>query len=171
MKDFLLALSICLGACTSIVPSTLLQLQGLDPLSADPADIALRVDLPDGVALLPGSGTLNLRAARGDGAETSGSFPVEMAGDVLQVAPAAHADLRALQAEITAWKAADPDGTTGSLSVDFEPCRIGVALPEAGKLSIYIRLAADGPFLPLVKDAPIDDALESVAQDPLKPCA
>ena len=170
MKDVLLALSICLGACTSIVPSTLLHLRGLDPLSADPSDIALQVDLPDGMALLSGSGTLDLQAVRSDGTETSGSFPIEMAGGVLQVAPAAHADLRSLQAEIRGWKAADPDGTKGSLSVDFEPCRLGATLPETGNVSIYIRLATDGPFLPLVKGAPIDKALESVAQDPLKPC-
>lgn len=79
MKDILLAVSICVGACTSVVPGTWLQLQELDPLSADPADIALQVDLPDGIALLPGSGTLDLRAVRVDGIETSGSFPIEMA--------------------------------------------------------------------------------------------
>ncbi|WP_189370027.1 hypothetical protein [Tateyamaria omphalii] len=153
------------------MPSTILQMKGLDPLSADPAEIALKVDLPVEVALLPGSGTLDLRAARSDGAEVSGRFPVEMIGDMLQVAPVAHTELRALQAEIRGWKTKDPDGTKGSLSVDFEPCRLGAALPETGNVSIYIRLAADGPFLPLVKDAPIDNALESVAQGPLKPCA
>lgn len=75
-----------------------------------------------------------------------------------------------LQGKIRDWRADDPDGIKGSLSVDFEPCRRAAALPAEGGISIYIRLVADGPFLPLVADAPIEEVLESVAQDPLKPC-
>ncbi|KIC49514.1 hypothetical protein [Tateyamaria sp. ANG-S1] len=166
----LLLMAMGLGACSTVVPATLYQMRGLDPLSADPADIALRVDLPEGLGLLPGSGSLRLRATDADGAEMVGSYPITMVGDVLQVEPASHADLRALQAEIRARKAADPDGVTGSLSIDFEPCSETADIPDRVVVSVDIRLAADGPFLPLLRDAPLADALEMAALEELTLC-
>ena len=171
MKDIILAASICLGACSTVVPSTLWQMQALDPLTANPADIALRVDLPDSVALLPQAGTLDLRAQRRDGSDIGGSFPFIAVGNVVRVAPASHADLRALQAEIAAWQAADPDGTHGSLSVGIAPCLTGDDMPETDRFSVAIRLAADGPFLPLVTDAPVVDALKAQAGDGVTRCS
>ncbi|MBY5933780.1 hypothetical protein KUV51_12285 [Tateyamaria omphalii] len=174
MKEIVLAtlllVAMGLGACSTVVPATLYQMRGLDPLSADPADIALRVDLPEGLGLLPGSGRLQLRATDADGSEMVGSYPITMVGDVLQVEPASHADLRALQAEIRARKAADPEGVTGSLSVDFEPCSDMAALPEDARVSVDIRLAADAAFLPLLRDAPLADALEMAALEELTLC-
>ncbi|WP_147110098.1 hypothetical protein [Tateyamaria sp. syn59] len=166
----LLLVAMGVGACSTVVPSTLYQMRGLDPLSADPADIALRVDLPEGFGLLPGSGRLELRATDTDGVEFFGSYPITMVGDVLQVAPASHADLRALQAEIGARKEADPDGISGSLGVDFEPCSDLADIPETARVSVDIRLAADAAFLPLLRDAPLVDALEMAALEELTLC-
>lgn len=171
MKDILLAASICLGACSTVVPGTVLKLQGVDPLTADPADIALRVDLPDSVALLPEAGTLDLRATLRDGSELSGSFPIEQRGDVLRVAQAAQSDLRALQADIRQWKEADPDGTSGSLSVDLEPCVTVDPVPEDATLSVSVRLDKDGPFLPLVRNASVVDALDGQPDVALPACS
>ncbi|APX12883.1 hypothetical protein [Tateyamaria omphalii] len=174
MKEIVLAallvVAMGVGACSTVVPSTLYQMRGLDPLSADPSDIALRVDLPESLGLLPGSGRLELQARRADGSELFGSYPVIMVGDVLQVAPAAHADLRALQAEIRAWRAADPDGVKGSLSVDFDPCGDTADIPDTARVSVDIRLAAGGAFLPLLRDAPLAEALEMAALEELKIC-
>jgi len=171
MKDILLTASICLGACSTIVPGTVLQLQRLDPLTADPADIALQVDLPDSVGLLPEAGTLDLRATLRDGSVVGDSFPIEMRGDILRVAPSSHADLRAVQADISTWKAADPDGTSGSLSVDLSPCLKTPDLPEDARVSVAIRVSQDGPFLPLVRQAPLRDAMEGRAITDVTPCS
>jgi len=171
MKDILLAASIAVGACSTVVPSTVLQLQGVDPLTADPADIALQVVLPEGVALPEAAGTLDLRAELRSGSVLAGQFPIKRVGSVLQVADGAHDNLRALQAEIGTWKAADPDGTAGRLSVDLEPCLASDAVPNDATLSVAIRLEADGPFLPLLKDAPIADALNEQADYDLRRCS
>ena len=174
MKEIVLAtlllVAMGIGACSTVVPATLYQMRGLDPLTADPADIALRVDLPEGLGLLPGSGTLELRAMDTDGAVWFGRFPITMVGDVLQVAPEVHADLRALQAEIRARKAEDPDSISGSLGVDFEPCSDTADIPETARVSVDIRLAADAAFLPLLRDAPLADALEMAALEELTLC-
>ena len=169
MKDIILAISILLGACSTVVPSTLLQMQALDPLSADPADIALQVTLPDGVALLPEAGTLDLRAELPDGSTIGGSFPIVAVGDVLRIAPATYADLRAPQTKINGWKAIDPDSTTGSLSVAIAPCLTGGEIPADTRLSVAIRLEQDGPFLPLIQDAPVARALKGQADTAMTP--
>ena len=102
MKDVFLAAAILLGACSSTVPGTVLKLASVDPLTADPADIALQASLPDGVGLLPRAGTLALRAELRDGSEKSGAFPVERVGDVLRVAPASH-DAPGMQRRWRRW--------------------------------------------------------------------
>ncbi|WP_415401146.1 hypothetical protein [Tateyamaria sp. SN3-11] len=171
MKDVILAVSIGLGACSTVVPGTLLEMQAIDPLSADPADIALRVDLPDSVALLPQAGTLDLRAQHRDGSNLAGSFPIVAVGDVVQVAPASHAELRALQARISAWNTADPDGTKGSLSVGIAPCLTGDQMPETDRFSVAIQLKSGGPFLPLITGASVADALKGQAGDGVTRCS
>ncbi|WP_299685301.1 hypothetical protein [uncultured Tateyamaria sp.] len=171
MREIILACAICLGACDALVPSTLQMLQEFDPLSADPADIALRVELPDTVGILPGSGTLNLRAQHRDGTEVGRSFAVAQVGDVLQVDPSERAELRQVQARIRTWEAADPNGTHGSLGVDLEPCRTGADVPDDATFSIGIRVVADGPFLPLVQKAPLTDLLDKQTVADMRRCS
>ncbi|MEL6450246.1 MAG: hypothetical protein AAFQ19_03225 [Pseudomonadota bacterium] len=171
MKDIILAAAICLGACTTLVPGTVAELGALDPLRADPDVIALQVDLPGALSLPPAAGGLMLQATRADGTTRKGRFPIIRAGDILHVAPPARADLRQLQAEIRAWKAADPDGTSGSLSVDLSPCLTADSLPPDARVSVGIRVAADGPFLPLMRDAPLARVLNAPAEIDLPRCS
>ncbi|MEM7630498.1 MAG: hypothetical protein AAF227_00555 [Pseudomonadota bacterium] len=170
MKQLLLTVSIALGACSSLVPGTILQLNDVDPLTADPAVIALRATLPDSVGVMPGSATLQLSARLRDGSERTGSFVIEQMGDVFQVSPEAHNALRALQADIAACKAADPDGTEGSLGIDLEPCRRGADIPADATLSVAVRLEAGGAFLPLVRDARVVDLLDNDTVDEMTRC-
>lgn len=170
MKDVLLAATILLGACSTVVPGTVLKLSEVDPLTADPADIALQVEVPDSLGLLPEAGTLALSAQFRDDTVKAGQFPIEQVGDVLQIAPASHAALRALQAEIAVWETADPDGTDGSLGVDLEPCLRAPRVPADATVSVGIRLEADGAFLPLLRDAPLAEALETATFDDMPMC-
>ncbi|NJM82897.1 MAG: hypothetical protein HC844_10730 [Tabrizicola sp.] len=68
-----LLLALVLPACASLVPSTVTRLAALDPLSADPGDIAVSIILPPGLAVTPGSARLELAATRGD-KTISGSY-------------------------------------------------------------------------------------------------
>ena len=169
-KQLLLAALIALGACTDLVPSTLLALSNVDPLTADPADIAISLDLPDGVALLPGSGELTLGATNRDGETAQQSFTLQQSGDVLAVATTNHQALRALQSRIREWEETDPSGTNGSLSVSLAPCRTGDSVADGLRASASVRLQQDGPFLPLIKDGPLSALLNEQARDTMEPC-
>lgn len=170
-KQLLLTALVTLAACGDLVPGTLRAVQNLDPLTADPADIAVRLDLPDDVAIVPGSAMLSFGARKDDGMTTDQSFALDLHADVLSVAPQDHATLRALQAHIGDWKAVDPDGTKGSLSVYLEPCKTTDTVSDSARASVAIRLEQDGPFLPLVSDAPLVALVKDEAWDTMEQCA
>lgn len=170
MKQLILAFLIAVAGCSDLVPATVLALQTVNPLTADPADIALKLTLPDSVAVQPGSAVLTLSAARREGEGTEQAFALLMQDGVLSVDPKDHAALRALQAQVASWEAADPDGTTGSLGLGFEPCRTGDVVPPDARGSVAIRLEARGVFLPLIDDGLIHKLFRNAAPDGIEPC-
>ncbi|MEM6371361.1 MAG: hypothetical protein AAF727_01075 [Pseudomonadota bacterium] len=170
LKQIMLAALIAVAACGALEPMTLAAVSRLNPLTTDPGDLAVRVTLPDSVGLVHGSAVLSLSAVRRDGAETGGAFALRRRADVFDVDPGDHDALRALQAQIATWKAEDDSGTTGSLSVGFEPCRTGDAIPSGARASVDIQMAADGPFLPLLTDADVRQMFKKAAQGPIAPC-
>jgi hypothetical protein len=169
-RQILLAALIALAACGDIVPGTLRAARTLDPLTADPAVIALRLDLPDSLRVVPGSARLKLGARNRAGEVLGQSFVLELRNNVLAVAEGDHAALRQLQKQIGAWKAADPDGTLGTLSLDFRPCRTQDTIPDDARGSVSIRLAQDGPFLPLIQEGPVRALLKEVSPNGMGPC-
>lgn len=171
MRECILALAIALGGCASVVSDTAKQLEALNPLSADPADLALRAHLPDGLAVAPGSAKLTLSATQRGGQAVTQSFSLRQMGTVLDVDPSEHEPLRALQAQVRAWKMQDPDGTSGSLSVYLEPCFFEEKAPIDGTVSVDIRLAAKGPFLPLLRNVPMAQVSRKLAQTGLRRCS
>ncbi len=169
-KQLLLSALILLAACGDIVPATLWAAKDIDPLTADPADIAVRLDLPDAVAIVPNTATLTLAARKADGTGAEEGFVLDLRDDVLSVAQRDHARLRALQARILDWKDQDPTGTRGSLSVHVEPCRTEGFSRQEGRASVAIRLDEDGAFLPLVTDVPLATLVKDEAWDSLEQC-
>jgi len=171
-----LAASLLLGGCSSVVPGTVARLSQVSPLTADPAGFVVALDLPDGVAVAPGSAHLILSARQTDtGEAATGQFTLEAgqtaAGqDTLRVAEKDLSSLRALQARINAWEDADPDATQGSLSVTLAGCRVGEGPDPDATLSIALQPDKDAPFLPLVRNAPLSDALKLAETGPLPPC-
>jgi len=123
----------------------------LDPLSVDPADIAVQLTPPVGMAVQDGSAVLRLSAQRGD-ATRGTDVTLQRDGNVWTIPVADHARLRAGQVAIAAGKEAD-EGTKGSLGVTLDPCRMGAG-PLGKTGSVAIRLSRDGDFLPLLTDAP-----------------
>ena len=170
-KQILLIGLVILGACGDLVPSTLWAVNRLDPLTTDPADIAVQLVLPDSVAVARDSGKLTFSARKVDGETLVSNFALTQVGDVFFVSPDQHADLRALQAKIREWKDVDPNGTRGSLSVTYIPCKTGPTVPAGLRATVRIRLELDGPFLTLIDDGPIDAVLEKASLKDIVSCA
>ena len=156
--------ALMLSACTSIVPSTIMQLNGLSPTTADPAGFEIAVDLPDGLDIRPGTARLTFAVARSDtGAAQTGTFVLERReGSVtsFRVAPDDLSALRALQATARAWKAENPNATSGSLGLNVSPCKRGAGPANDARVSVAIRMEQDGAFLPLVRNGPISAVAE-----------
>ena len=171
-KMMVLAGLVGLSACSGLVGSTAAILGTVDPLTADPAAVAVRVDLPEGIALLEDGARLALAARRDDtGQAFSEVFVLRQDGDgtrTLAVDGTDYARLRQAQATARAWKAEDDDATRGSLSLTLDPCRTVASPAPDARFSAAIRLDRDGPFLPLLRNARLGDvaAVAEIAQLP-----
>lgn len=173
----LLPLIPLLLGCASLVPATALKLRNLDPLTADPAEISVAVDLPEGLSILPESVVLTLSSRNAEGQALDGAYTLTETRDSegrrrFQIAPEDQAELRALQSGARAWEEADPDGTFGSISIALEGCRTGSDATFAdARASVYISLAPDVPAMPLFRNAPLSQvfAAEDLAVLPLCP--
>ena len=169
-----------LAACSALVPSTAARLAAVDPSTADPAGIGLMVVLPPGLAIAPGSARLELQAMRGTEV-LKGSFRLadRALSGVEGLAPGAMARgfaiaetdmprMRALQAEIADWKR---EGTArGSLGIGIGGCAVGDGPAPDAVGSVLIRLEAEGPYLPLIRDGSLADLLGRDTLAAIKPC-
>jgi hypothetical protein len=168
--------ALALSACASVVPSTAARLAMMDPLTADPAAIELVVSLPKGLAVMPGSARLEFGAERG-GESRKGSFVLEERAVALPDGTTARgfalteADaerMRALQAEIATWKR---EGTArGSLGLGLGSCAVGEGPAPDATGFVLIRMAEDGPLLPLIRDGKLADLLGAEVMAAIQPC-
>jgi hypothetical protein len=167
-----------LPACASVVPSAAARLAAVDPLTADPAQIAVAVMLPQGLAIRPGTAVLEMAGSRGDQrvAERLVLAPMPVPdlavpqGSTLMafgIAPADAARLRHVQAAIRAWKAEGP--AQGRLSVGLGGCATAPLAPDA-EGSVLVRLEEGGPFRPLVDGARLADLLGPEELAGIGPC-
>ncbi len=176
MKPSAVLLPIALSACAMTDPLTLARLAATSPLEADPAAFEVRANLPDGLALAPGTAALTLSAAR-EGETEQGRFVLAQAHDgdatVLRVATADLAAMRALQARINAWEESDPEGTEGSLGIEVLPCTTGAGPAADARFSIDLVTEPDGPARPLLRPVPVrrfEETLRKEAGVGLMPC-
>jgi hypothetical protein len=169
MRRALLSL-LLVSACSSLVPSTTAQLAQLSPLEADPAAIALAIQLPPGLVVPEGGAKMVVEATRKATGETRrGDYvlasepgdPAQFAADpgdsvtFYRLAPDDIAPMRDLQTIVADWKTADPDGTAGSFSMGLAGCAVGQGPEPDAKGSVYIRTVANGAYLPLIQNASI----------------
>jgi len=149
-------LVILLAGCTSIVPSTAMRLNNVSPTTADPADFAVALTLPDGIDVQPGSAKLTFVVTRTDFDQTAeGTFTLQREDDIYAIAPSDHATLRALQATARQWDTENASATEGSLAINLSPCLLGAGPSDDARVNVAIRLAQDGAFLPLVRHGPL----------------
>lgn len=171
----LLALLLALAGCGAVVPATATRVAALNPLTANPADVAVALDLPPSLRIPPGGAALTLGASgrRGgpDLSETVILSEVEVPGGTLifTIPGDGAARLRSLQTRIAEGRAAGTVGR-GSLSIEISgACRTG-PLPADPTVSIAIRLAPDGPFNPLVRNGPLSEVFDAETLATLPPC-
>lgn len=172
--------ALALSACSALVPSTAARLAALDPLTADPAALELVVILPPGLAVSPGSATLDLSADRG-AEHRGGSFrladrPAPAGLDLPEGTTArgfAIADkdverMRALQTEIAGWKR--EGAAEGRLGLGIGGCAVGDGPAPDATGSVLIRVREGGPFLPLITKGKLADLLGPEVLAAIKPC-
>jgi hypothetical protein len=171
---------LALSARSALVPSTTARLAALDPLTADPAALELVVILPKGLAVSPGSATLELTADRG-AEHKGGSFqladrpaPAGLAlpdGATARGFAIADTDverMRALQAEIASWKR--EGAAKGSFGLGIGGCAVGSGPAPDATGSVLIKVREGGAFLPLIADGKLADLLGPEVLAAIKPC-
>ncbi|OJY32331.1 MAG: hypothetical protein BGP11_02895 [Rhodobacterales bacterium 65-51] len=171
-------LPLLLAACSSLVPSTLMRLQALDPLTADPSGIELALVLPDGLRPQPQGARLEFKADR-TGHSVAETFVLEPrpapslpeAKGVVMAFGLSRADaarMRAAQSAVAAWP---QDGQShGSLGVALDACLTGGPLPPTAEGGVLIKLEQEQGFQPLVRPAPIAALIGAEAMAGLRPC-
>lgn len=177
MKPYLPFIILTLSACSSVVPSGIARLYQASPLESDPADMAVALDLPDDVAVKPGTAKISFFAERTDtGANSEGVYPLQQRIDpttgfsVLSVRGEDQAALRTQQVMIREWQRENEDATKGGISVAFEGCRTGLSIDATAPVSVLLRTEADGRFFALVKDAPLKEVLQVLDMNEVEPC-
>lgn len=168
--------ALCLvAACSAVVPDTAARLAATDPLTADPAGLAVALALPEGMAPGPDPAMLRLTLVA-DGMREDLALPL---------APVAAPDLKgaegavlalALTAEgvdrMKALQRRAQGAAHGSLALGLgiPGCRVGAG-PAAGATgAAWLRLAAGEPFRPLIRPARLDALLGPGALAGLRPC-
>jgi hypothetical protein len=189
LKPALSAAFLSLTACASINPVGLARLAALDPLSADPAKIAVAARLPLALKLRTGDlimviktdvpegpdkidETFNLEVA--DAAPGDAGVIAPEAGERLQtarVAPADIARLKATQSKARALKAAGKNKGTGSLSV---AAKGGCKTAELGQgklvLNLFMKTDESAGYYPILSGFDLRKQLGGDLLAKLEPC-
>jgi hypothetical protein len=178
MRRFLSVL--ILAGCSYIPATTVARLAAIDPMTADPAQIWLAVVMPPGMDPLPGTARMTLHAeAAGqvrdasfalEGRPLSQGVPVPQGAHAMayQLSAADVARMRALQAGYAA-QTGDGEGRA-TLGIALDGCKQGAGPAPDAEGAVYVRLAADGSFLPLLGPAPLAQMLGPQALAGLAPC-
>lgn len=168
----------CLSACGSLVPGTLLQLNALDPFTADPAGFSVGLDMPDGLALEQGSVTWTFKAVHSPSGETrqlSMILDESRAQDgmvLYRLSPADVIALRAWQQALLPWRETSDGNSSLSLDVSAEGCRIaGTALPDDPRVSVFVQLAPEAPLRPLIREGSVSEFFDIEDLAALDECA
>jgi len=151
-----------LWGCTSLVPSTLVRLNALDPFTADPNDMAVALELPAGLALQAGSTQMMFKAVHSPSGEAHQREYVlreQRMPDGLVIytlSPEDIENLEAMKVSLLPWKETSDGNSSLSMGVIADACRVpGIEVPADPRVTILLRLEADGPLRPLVRDASI----------------
>jgi hypothetical protein len=163
---------LALAGCTHVPVKTMWDLRRFDPMTADPALLRVAFAAPAVYAPRPGGAKMTIFQARRSGrdrreieivleevslaSETCLSRVRPKVGQVLHAYRIPQTDiprLVELRREALARAAEEPGAFTGSFSVGVDGCRVGdVALPDAVRVSTWIRTGESDGYIPLIED-------------------
>lgn len=176
MKVYVLAAalsaSLMIQGCSSVVLPTVATLNTVSPLEADPAGFEIASDLPEGTDVQVGGAFMIFDMTRSDTNETlSKTYKLQRRtstnGRVLfRIHPSDLASVRAFQATAAEWENIAPQETSGSISMSVTACKTGAEISPNATFSVSIRTVVDGPFLPLLRDVSIAEALNNLDVSP-----
>lgn len=149
-----------MSACGFVDFDTVREFADLSPLTADPAQVTVFLDLPDGLGILPGSANVTFGADRSDTGESDREIYVLQTVEVdgltgLRIAPGDWPKFRGQQLRLRAWEAEADRATQGTFAVGGEPCAFGPGPAPEATASVFLQLASGGERRPLIDDAPI----------------
>ncbi|MGB0798736.1 MAG: hypothetical protein ACPGRD_05410 [Planktomarina sp.] len=165
MKGKLILLALVVSACSHVNPITMVRMMALNPMTADPGDIAAYYELPDGYQVTRNTATFSISGHRDKGGpeflEEFVLVPTRH-GDLLgyELSAADRTRLLNLQEQVRVWKADPTLDSGGSMFVGAKFCKTSDKVPDGGLVSMYIRLSADGSPMPLVRNVPIQDHVD-----------
>ena len=172
MKSILLTISIIVGlvlqGCGSVVLPTVAALNAVSPLIADPADFEIAAALPIGADVPEGGAIFTVTMSREDtGEAVERDFLLQRRqstdGRILfRVHPNDLGEFRALQTKARTWEDENPTGASGSFGIGVTACKTSDMLDPESTFSVSIRTTQNGPFLPLLRNVSIADALDSI---------
>jgi hypothetical protein len=126
--------------------------------------------MPDGADIAQNGATFVLSMSRSDtGEERAGTFTLERRESSdgrsrIRIDPADLDAVRSLQATANAWETEDPVASSGSLTVGVIACSVGNGPADDANFSVWIRTVADGPFMPLIRNASVSDVLDAAEE-------
>lgn len=161
-----------LSACFQANPVTMARLATLSPLTADPGDLAVIMELPDWATVAPGSARLSIYSTRSDtGQSLNQEFilsatPTASGGERYAVADTDLDRLRSAQETARQWEAEAPRANSGGFSASFAACiKPGETANPDDTYSLLIEVDPDTPPLSLVKNATVRSLLQHLETD------
>ncbi|MFN3844442.1 MAG: hypothetical protein ACK4RZ_01305 [Paracoccaceae bacterium] len=179
-RVFAVGLVAAVSACGTVSPVTMARLAALDPLTADPAELAVAIVVPEGFSVVPGTAKLTLKAARGQQklAEMVTLLDRPLAGAVqtpegsrataYALAPIDVQRMRDWQATVAGWT--DGGAASGTFGLGVDGCTTGDGPAPDALAAVYVRLEAGGSYLPLVPPSPMSALLGPDVMAAIKPC-
>ncbi len=163
-KLILVGLIAAMPGCGNLVPSTLLEINALDPFSADPAGFAVGIDNADGLSLIPGTVTWTFEAVHspsGDVRNIEIILLEDRTQDDLTLYTLADDDVTALrewQQNLRELKETSDGNSSLDFSINLQGCRIpGVEIPDDPRISVFVQLEENGRLRPLARNVPVMD--------------
>lgn len=171
MLRALLLLVLLLPGCMSVPVSTMLRLREFDQnsvIALVPADIRVRVKVPDGFAMDPAQTFLKIALGTDDGGSVVGSFPLAVIGEDLETLPggmfADDLPLRRYELKLSPrGLELFADAQTKLRSARAGNFKLDVSwafahIPEqaqSARFWIELKLAAGEDYFPLIEDAEV----------------
>ncbi len=178
MRTLACAAVLAAAGCTSVVPSTLMRLNALDPFTADPNDMAVAVNLPSGLQMQPGTTEMVFKAVHSPSGETIErtylleEFRTEDGTVIYTLSDADVANLNEMKTALLPWKETSDGNSSLSMFVSTDACQVpDIAIGEDPRVNIALRLEKDGPLRPFVRDAPLLEFFEVEALAELPQCS